>query len=89
MMVIDGEWIEQLYVAPEQSRQGHGSELVRLAQSTRSELTLWTFEANLPARAFYEKHGFLPTGGPSSDNEEHTPAIRYRWTGAAVDLNDL
>jgi GNAT superfamily N-acetyltransferase len=89
MMVIGGDWIEKLYVAPEQSRQGHGSRLVRLAQSTHSELRLWTFEANLSARAFYETHGFRPTGAPSSDNEEHTPAICYRWTGAGADLNDL
>jgi GNAT superfamily N-acetyltransferase len=88
MMVIDGEWLEQLYVAPEHSRQGYGARLVRLAQSERSELTLWTFEANLPARAFYEKHGFRPTGDPSSDNEEHAPAICYRWTSAAG-LSDL
>jgi predicted N-acetyltransferase YhbS len=80
MMVIDGEWLEQLYVAPEHSRQGHGSRLLRLAQSDRSELALWTFEANLSARAFYEKHGFQPTGAPSSDNEEQTAAICYRWT---------
>jgi GNAT superfamily N-acetyltransferase len=87
MMVIDGEWLEQLYVAPEHSRQGHGSRLVRLAQSDRSKLALWTFEANLSARAFYEKHGFRPTGDPSSDNEEHTPAICYRWTSDAAGLS--
>jgi GNAT superfamily N-acetyltransferase len=83
MMVIAGEWLEQLCVAPEHSRQGYGSRLVRFAQSNRSELALWTFEANVSARAFYEKRGFLPAGAPSSENEEHTPAICYRWKSTA------
>jgi GNAT superfamily N-acetyltransferase len=84
MMVINGEWLEQLYVAPEHARQRYGSRLVRLAQAKRNELALWTFEANLSARAFYESHGFRPAGAPSSDNEEHVPAICYRWTSAPL-----
>lgn len=80
LMVLDGEQLEQLYVAPEFLRQGHGSRLVRLAQQTRSALALWTFEANLSARAFYEAHGFRAQGPPSIDNEERTAAIQYKWT---------
>jgi GNAT superfamily N-acetyltransferase len=83
MMVLDREWLEQLYVAPEHLRRGYGSQLVRLAQATRSELALWTFEANLAARAFYEAHGFRPSGPASSDNEERTPAVCYRWADTA------
>ena len=79
MMVLKGDWVEQLYVAPESQRQGHGSRLVRLAQSLRSELALWTFAANAPARAFYELHGFEAEGPVTSDNEERMPAMRYRW----------
>jgi hypothetical protein len=33
----------------------------------------------MPARAFYEKHGFRASGPVSSDNEEQAPAIPYRW----------
>jgi GNAT superfamily N-acetyltransferase len=80
MMVIKGDWVEQLYVAPESQRQGHGSRLLRLAQSSRTTLTLWTFEANTPARAFYETHGFEVDGPVSTDNEERAPAVRYRWS---------
>jgi GNAT superfamily N-acetyltransferase len=80
MMVLDGRWVEQLYVAPESLRQGYGSPLVRLAQSMRSQLELWTFETNAGARAFYERHGFSAAGPAVSDNEEGVPAIRYRWT---------
>ena len=83
MMVLDGEWVEQLYVAPEHLRRGYGSRLVHLAQATRRELALWTFEANTTARTFYEAHGFRPSGAPSNDNEEHMPAICYRWVSTA------
>jgi GNAT superfamily N-acetyltransferase len=86
MMVLDGEWLGQLYVAPEYFRRGYGSQLVCLAQATRSELALWTFEANVPARAFYEAHGFRPSGPASTDNEERTPAVCYRWGGTAPPL---
>ncbi len=82
MMVLDGDWLDQLYVAPECLRRGNGSRLVRLAQATRSDLALWTFVANTTARAFYEAHGFQPSGAPSTDNEERAPAICYRWSGA-------
>jgi GNAT superfamily N-acetyltransferase len=81
MMVLNAQWVEQLFVAPEHLREGRGSRLLRLAQSTRSdELELWTFEANTPARAFYEKHGFRASDPASSDNEGQAQAIRYRWT---------
>jgi len=79
MMVLSERWVEQLYVAPEHLREGKGSALLAVAQSSRDELELWAFEANTPARAFYEKHGFRPSGAASSDNEEQAPAIPYRW----------
>lgn len=78
-MVLRGDWVEQLYVAPESQRQGHGSRLLQQAQSLRSELALWTFAANTHARAFYERHGFQADGLVTSDNEERTPALCYRW----------
>jgi GNAT superfamily N-acetyltransferase len=80
MMVLDGLWVEQLYVAPEGLHQGYGSGLLQHAQSMRSRLELWAFEANTAARAFYERHGFSVTGPAVSDNEEGVPAVRYRWT---------
>jgi GNAT superfamily N-acetyltransferase len=83
MMVLSGDWIEQLYVAPGHQRRGHGSRLVTFAQSRHAELNLHAFTANHNARAFYEKHGFSPTGPPSSDNEEGAPALCYRWRAGA------
>jgi GNAT superfamily N-acetyltransferase len=80
MMVIEGDWVEQLFVAPEHLRQGQGSRLLNHAQSIRDELMLWCFEANTPARAFYERHGFHSGEPASADNEELAPAIKYRWS---------
>ncbi len=85
VMVLDGEWIEQLYVLPERQRQGLGSALLELAQAERGSLALWTFEANTAARSFYERHGFWPCGEPSAENEERTPAICYRWSRSAAE----
>lgn len=62
MMVLSRGWVQQLYVAPDQFRQGYGSKLLRFAQSRQDELSLWTFEANTGARAFYEKRGVVPVG---------------------------
>jgi GNAT superfamily N-acetyltransferase len=86
MMVLAGNWVEQLYVAAESLRQGYGSRLLCKAQASRDELALWTFEANIPARAFYDRHGFKVDGPATSDNEEHTPAVRYRWSKAPLGL---
>jgi hypothetical protein len=47
-------------------------------------LKLWTFEANLRARRFYERHGFVPTGATSGDNEEGAPDLRYEWPSPAI-----
>ena len=82
LMVLDGDRVEQLYVSPEHQRQGHGSRLLTTAQATRDRLSLWTFAANKQARAFYEAHGFSVSGAPSSQNEEQTPAVLYRWSRA-------
>ncbi len=80
MMLLAGEWIEQLYVLPGCQGRGLGSALVELAQARRRSLALWTFEANTRARAFYEARGFRRSGPASSDNEEGAPALCYRWS---------
>ena len=79
MMALDGEWVEQLYVSPEHQRRGYGRRLLEQAMADRGRLTLWTFESNVEAQRFYEAHGFVRLGVASDDNEEHAPAIRYRW----------
>ncbi len=81
VLVLDGDEIDQLYVDPDWQRRGIGTELVRLAQQRRpGGLALWTFLANLPARRFYERHGFVAVGWTDgSANEERAPDVRYVW----------
>ena len=81
ILVLDSEWIDQLYVEPGHTGQGIGAELVAVAKRERPDLLrLWTFEANVRARHFYECHGFVATGFTAGDNEEGTPDVRYEWS---------
>lgn len=73
-------WIDHLYVEPSRHGEGIGSGLVRLAQHEQDDLQLYTFQANVRARALYERHGFVVaelTNGHR--NEEKMPDVRYRW----------
>lgn len=59
--------IFSLYVHPEAQGQGIGARLVsvaedRLASSGYAEASLWVFEANVRARAFYERLDWRPDG---------------------------
>lgn len=73
-------WIDHLYVDPAIHRAGIGSSLVRLAQEKQSELRLYTFQSNVNARAFYEKHGFVIKELTNGErNEEKMPDITYQW----------
>ena len=84
VLVLDGDWIDQLYVDPTWTGMGLGSRLVELAKSRRpAGLQLWTFVTNIEARRFYERHGFVAaemTDG--SGNEEKEPDVRFVWTNS-------
>jgi GNAT superfamily N-acetyltransferase len=81
MLVLDQEWIDQLYVAPDLTARGIGAELITVAKRERpAGLKLWTFVSNARAQRFYSHHGFLEvqrTNG--SGNEECAPDILYAW----------
>ncbi len=73
-------WIDHLYVEPAFHGRGVGAALVRLAQDQQVELRLHTFQANVRARALYERHGFTVedlTDGQR--NEEKMPDVTYHW----------
>ena len=73
-------WLDHLYVDPERQGLGIGSRLVQLAQGEQAELRLYTFQANVRARALYERHGFIVeelTDG--SRNDEKAPDCTYVW----------
>lgn len=74
-------WLDDLYVVPPYARQGVGSALLDLVKARRpGGFSLWVFEMNAPARAFYARHGLVErehTDG--SDNEERMPDLRMEW----------
>ena len=77
----DGDEVHALYVAGNARRKGVGSALVRACQADVDRLSLWTFQANTTAQAFYAHHGFSQrehTDG--SRNDEGLPDIRFEWT---------
>jgi putative acetyltransferase len=79
--VVKDERIDHLYVAPEHQGRGLGGRLLRHAMGRRLSLQLWTFQRNVRARRFYEKHGFVAikeTDG--SGNEEREPDVLYAWS---------
>lgn len=77
-------WVDHLYIDPVLHRHGIGSQLLRLAQQKQSELRLYTFQSNVKARAFYERHGFeIEDMTDGERNEEKMPDITYCWVRAA------
>lgn len=81
VMVLHGELLSQLYLAPNWRGRGLGDRFIRLAKERSPQgLNLWTFQVNKPAHRFYERHGFVAvehTDG--SANEEREPDVRYVW----------
>ena len=81
LLVLEDDWIDQLYVEPGLTGRSIGGRLLTLAKEQRpAGLQLWTFEANVGARRFYERHGFVAIGSTAGDNEERSPDVRYQWT---------
>jgi GNAT superfamily N-acetyltransferase len=82
VLVLEDDWIDQLYVDPDHVGHGIGRELMAVAKARRpGGLRLWTFAANARARRFYERHGFAITTSTDGDNEEGAPDICYEWVG--------
>jgi GNAT superfamily N-acetyltransferase len=74
------DFIEHLFIRPESQGARLGVELLEKAKGESAELSLWTFQQNLRARAFYEKHGFdVVTLTDGADNDEKLPDVLYRW----------
>ncbi len=83
LLVLEGDWVDQLYVDPAWTGRGIGSGLLAVAKQQRpGGLKLWTFQANSGARRFYERHGFVATDTTDGDNEEGAPDVRYEWLGS-------
>jgi len=81
MLVLRDEWIDQLYVDPDFTGRGVGTQLLDFAKRARPRgLRLSTFVSNAGAQRFYERNGFKEverTDG--SHNEERAPDIQYTF----------
>ena len=80
-LCLDGEDLDQLYLLPGEFRRGIGSLLLAKAKERSPErLHLFTFQRNMAARAFYERHGFrLVDLNDGERNEENEPDALYEW----------
>lgn len=78
---LEVDWLGSLYVRPGEQGHGFGSALLDVIKSLRpAGFSLWVFETNAPARAFYARHGLVEvehTDG--SANEERAPDVRVVW----------
>jgi GNAT superfamily N-acetyltransferase len=86
ILVLDGGFVDQLYVEPGLTGRGIGSALLAVAKRERPQgLRLWTFQSNTGARRFYERHGFVEVRRTDGrDNEERAPDVLYAYrTGAS------
>ena len=84
LLVLDDEWVDQLYVEPGLTGRGIGTRLIELAKRRRPDgLRLWTFESNTGAQRFYERHDFRATDRTEDDNEEGVPDVLYVWGGTS------
>ena len=84
-VAIAGTHLEQLYLHPDHLRRGIGSLLLAKAKELSPDgLTLYTFQRNAAARAFYEAHGFTAVEfSDGSGNEEGEPDVRYSFPSAS------
>lgn len=75
-----GDFLNHLFVHPEEQGRGHGSRLLGHVQAGLDFLQLWTFQGNVKARAFYEARGFAAVEFTDGEgNEERLPDVRYDW----------
>jgi ribosomal protein S18 acetylase RimI-like enzyme len=80
LMALESSHVHQLYVEPEDQGSGVGSALLAHAKSLRpGGLSLFTFQRNARARAFYEAHGFRAVRFGVSPAPESEPDVRYEW----------
>jgi ribosomal protein S18 acetylase RimI-like enzyme len=76
--------VRSLFVGPAGWRRGTGSALIRAALADLAgrgyrQATLWSFEANDRANAFYEAHGFERDGATRTEEVwAHIEEVRYR-----------
>jgi GNAT superfamily N-acetyltransferase len=82
-------WIDQLYLDPHSVGQGIGTQLLEFGlefgiAASALPIRLYTFQANLGARRFYERHGFVAIAlTDGQGNEEKCPDVLYERVAPA------
>ncbi|MCR1781609.1 GNAT family N-acetyltransferase [Nocardioides carbamazepini] len=80
------DWLNDLYVDPGRQGVGVGGALLDLVKARHPDgFSLWVFEQNAPARAFYAARGLVErehTDG--AENEERAPDLRMEWPPGSV-----
>ena len=77
----DAQMVHALYVDAGARGRGCGGALLMQMQEATDVLTLWTFQTNTRAQAFYRRHGFVEgerTNG--ARNDEGLPDLYMTWT---------
>jgi GNAT superfamily N-acetyltransferase len=82
-LAMKDRYIDRLCVDPPEWRKGWGTELIKFAkQLCPSGLELHTHQANVGARALYERHGFHAVKFGLSPGPESAPDVEYHWRPA-------
>ncbi|MFF2809771.1 GNAT family N-acetyltransferase [Streptomyces sp. NPDC058000] len=73
--------LHDLYLRPDVLRQGIGTLLLdEVKRDSPGEVSLYVFQQNTGARAFYERHGFTVVDtNDGSRNMEALPDMTLRW----------
>lgn len=83
MALVPGDgfgWLDHLYLLPGSTGSGIGSALLEIAKERFERFRLYTFQENVSARRFYERHGLLAVElSDGEGNEERCPDVLYEW----------
>jgi ribosomal protein S18 acetylase RimI-like enzyme len=84
-MAMNKDFVDQLYIDPDYQRRGVGQSLLDFArEQSPDHLWLYTLQANVNARAFYEKNGFVAEKFGISPPPESEPDVEYHWRKSSV-----
>ena len=74
---ISGQQVEKLFVEPVLQGQAIGAALLQYAVAHGCDY-LWALEKNTRAIAFYQRHGFVPTGEKQYEEDTTEYLVRMR-----------
>lgn len=79
-MAMRDDFIDHLYVHPDNQNRGIGKALLGYARQRSPEhLWLYTLQININARKFYERNGFVAEKFGYSPPPESEPDVEYHW----------